>query len=162
MEDSAAKPRELLAVWSHQVAMRRLYFGNDGVRGRSDRDTRWCRGFARASDGGRSEAPQPWPEVGLGSRSRRANGRAPGSEPLVARRIVARPEATGNAAAVVEGMAPRVGRVVIANPRQVRLIAEARITTDVIDATVLARLDASGFRPEAWMPDVGHRHCGGR
>jgi transposase len=62
-------------------------------------------------------------------------------------------EATGNAAAVSELLAPHVGRVVIANPRQVRLIAEARIKTDVIDATVLARLYASGFLPEVWVPD---------
>ncbi len=52
-------------------------------------------------------------------------------------------EATGNASAVAEVIRPHVGRVVIANPRQVRLIAEARIKTDVIDATVLARLYAS-------------------
>jgi len=62
-------------------------------------------------------------------------------------------EATGNAAAVSETLAPHVGRVVIANPRQVRLIAEARIKTDVIDATVLARLYASNFLPEVWVPD---------
>jgi transposase len=62
-------------------------------------------------------------------------------------------EATGNAAAVAEVLAPHVGRVAIANPRQVRLIAEARIKTDVIDATVLARLYASGFLPEVWVPD---------
>lgn len=62
-------------------------------------------------------------------------------------------EATGNAAAVSEVLAPHVGRVVIANPRQVRLIAEARIKTDTIDATVLARLYASGFLPEVWVPD---------
>src|SRR6478609_5816608 len=62
-------------------------------------------------------------------------------------------EATGNAAAVSEVLAPHVGRVVIANPRQVRLIAEARIKTDTIDATVLARLYASGFLPEVWIPD---------
>jgi transposase len=62
-------------------------------------------------------------------------------------------EATCNAAAVVEVVSPHVGRVVIANPRQVRLIAEARIKTDVIDATVLARLYASGFLPEVWVPD---------
>lgn len=36
-----------------------------------------------------------------------------------------------------------------------RLIAEARIKTDVIDATVLARLYASGFLPEVWVPDQG-------
>src|SRR3954452_490873 len=62
-------------------------------------------------------------------------------------------EATGNASAVAAVIQPHVGRVVIANPRQVRLIAEARIKTDVIDATVLARLYASGFLPEVWIPD---------
>ena len=62
-------------------------------------------------------------------------------------------EATGNASAVAEVIRPHVGRVIIANPRQVRLIAEARIKTDVIDATVLARLYASGFLPEVWIPD---------
>jgi transposase len=62
-------------------------------------------------------------------------------------------EATGNASAVAEVLTPHVGRVVIANPRQVRLIAEARIKTDVIDATVLARLYSSGFLPEVWVPD---------
>src|SRR3546814_6441974 len=62
-------------------------------------------------------------------------------------------EATGNAQAVVEAVAQFVGRVVIAKPRQVHLIAKARIKTDVIDATVLARLYASGFLPEVWVPD---------
>ncbi|WP_408015376.1 IS110 family RNA-guided transposase [Sabulicella rubraurantiaca] len=62
-------------------------------------------------------------------------------------------EATGNAAAVVEVLAPHVGRVVIANPKQVRLIAHARIKTDAIDAAVLAKLYASGFLPEVWVPD---------
>src|SRR3978361_1918607 len=61
-------------------------------------------------------------------------------------------EATGNGSAVAEARQPPGGRVVIANPRQVRLIAEARIKTDVIDATVLARLYASGFLPEGWIP----------
>lgn len=62
-------------------------------------------------------------------------------------------EATGNATAVSEVLAPHVGRVVIANPRQVHLIAKARIKTDVIDATVLARRYASNFLPEVWIPD---------
>ena len=38
-------------------------------------------------------------------------------------------EATGNAHAVAEAVAPFVGRVIIANPRQVHLIAKARIKT---------------------------------
>lgn len=63
-------------------------------------------------------------------------------------------EATGNTAAVVEVIAPHVGRVVIANPRQVRMIAHAKIKTDTIDATVLAKLYASNFLPEVWVPDA--------
>jgi transposase len=62
-------------------------------------------------------------------------------------------EATGNAAAVVAVLSPHVGRVVIANPKQVRLIAHAKIKTDSIDAAVLAKLYASGFLPEVWVPD---------
>lgn len=62
-------------------------------------------------------------------------------------------EATGNAAAVVAVLRPHAGRVVIANPQQVRLIAPAKIKTDRIDAAVLARLYASGFLPEVWVPD---------
>jgi hypothetical protein len=56
-------------------------------------------------------------------------------------------------AAVNEVLASYVGRVVIANPRQVRPIAEACVKTETIDATVLARLYASGFLPEVWVPD---------
>ena len=62
-------------------------------------------------------------------------------------------EATGNAAAVVEVLTPFVDRVVIANPKQVRMIAHAKIKTDAIDAAVLAKLYATGFLPEVWMPD---------
>src|SRR3954451_21018949 len=57
-------------------------------------------------------------------------------------------EATGNSSAVAEVIRPHVGQVVIANPRQVRLIAEARVKTDVVDATVLAPLYAGRFLPE--------------
>jgi len=62
-------------------------------------------------------------------------------------------EATGNAAAVVEVLSPHVDRVVIANPKQVRLIAHAKIKTNAIDAAVLAKLYATGFLPEVWVPD---------
>ena len=44
-------------------------------------------------------------------------------------------------------------RVVIANPKPVRLIAHAKIKTDAIDAAVLAKLYATGFLPEVWVPD---------
>ena len=62
-------------------------------------------------------------------------------------------EATGNAAAAAEVIAPQVEKVVIANPKQVRAIAYAKIKTDTIDAGVLAQLYASGFLPEVWIPD---------
>jgi transposase len=42
---------------------------------------------------------------------------------------------------------------VVANPLQVRLIAEARVKTAKIDAAILAPLYASGFLPEVWVPD---------
>jgi transposase len=62
-------------------------------------------------------------------------------------------EATGNAASVAAVIAMHVGKVVIANPKQVRAIAYAKIKTDTIDAGVLAQLYASGFLPEVWIPD---------
>jgi transposase len=62
-------------------------------------------------------------------------------------------EATGNTAAIVTALKPYVAKVVIANPLQVRLIAEARVKTDKIDAAILAQLYASGFLPQVWMPD---------
>jgi transposase len=54
-------------------------------------------------------------------------------------------EATGNAASIAAVIAPHVKKVVIANPKQVRIIAYAKIKTDAIDAGVLAQLYATGF-----------------
>ena len=62
-------------------------------------------------------------------------------------------EATGNASAVSAVIAPHVKRVAIANPKQVKIIAHAKIKSDTIDAGVLAQLYASGFLPEVWVPD---------
>ena len=62
-------------------------------------------------------------------------------------------EATGNTQAIVRVLSPFVSRVVIANPLLVRAIAWAKVKTDKIDAAVLAKLQASGFLPEVWMPD---------
>src|SRR5215831_1845491 len=70
-------------------------------------------------------------------------------------------EATVNTATIVRLLCPFVGRVVIANPLQVRAIAHAKIKTDKIDAAVLAKLHASGFLPEVWMPDEATEHCDG-
>jgi transposase len=62
-------------------------------------------------------------------------------------------EATGNTAMIVRLLRPFVQRGVIAIPLQVRAIAHAKIKTDKIDATVLAKLHASSFLPELWLPD---------
>jgi transposase len=62
-------------------------------------------------------------------------------------------EATGDTSAIVRLLSPFVARVVIANPNLVRAIAWAKVKTDKIDARVLAKLHASGFLPEVWMPD---------
>ncbi len=62
-------------------------------------------------------------------------------------------EATGNTMAIVKLLKPHVGRVIIANPLQVRVIAAAKAKTDRIDAAALARLHAAGYLPEVWQPD---------
>jgi transposase len=62
-------------------------------------------------------------------------------------------EATGNTMAIVRLLKPHVARVIIANPLQVRVIAEAKAKTDRIDAAALARLHAAGYLPEVWQPD---------
>nr|WP_323072407.1 transposase [Mycetohabitans endofungorum] len=62
-------------------------------------------------------------------------------------------EATGNITAIVNVLRAHVAQVIVANPLQVRLIAEARVKTDKIDAAILAQLYASGFLPQVWTPD---------
>lgn len=59
-------------------------------------------------------------------------------------------------------LARHVDRVVIANPKQVRLIAHAKIKTDAIDAAVLAKLYATGFLPEVWFQTRRPLPCGGK
>lgn len=62
-------------------------------------------------------------------------------------------EATGNTSAIVRLLTPFVGRVVIANPLQVKAIAHARVKTDKVDAKILAQLHAAGFLPKVWVAD---------
>jgi hypothetical protein len=58
--------------------------------------------------------------------------------------------ATGNAASVAAVISPHVKKVVIANPKQVRIIAHAKVKTDKIDAgleisaVMRRRLSSSG------------------
>jgi transposase len=66
-------------------------------------------------------------------------------------------EATGPANAVADVLEPHVARVVIANTRRVRAIAEAKVKTDQIDARTLCELLDAGFLPGVWRPDASIR-----
>jgi transposase len=62
-------------------------------------------------------------------------------------------EATGPANAIARILDPYVGRVVIANTRRVRAIAESKVKSDKVDAATLCELLAAGFLPAVWSPD---------
>jgi transposase len=61
-------------------------------------------------------------------------------------------EATGAALEIKRIIEPHVGRVVIANTRRLRAIAEAKVKTDRLDARTLCELLAAGFLPEVFGP----------
>src|ERR1700758_2371410 len=63
-------------------------------------------------------------------------------------------EATGNSMAVSRVLSRFVARVIIANPLQVKAIAQAHVKTDKIDAGTLASLQAAGYLPQIWTPDA--------
>jgi transposase len=67
------------------------------------------------------------------------------------------PEASGPALRIARVLEPHVGRVVIANTRRVRAIAEAKVKTDRVDARTLCELLAAGFLPEVFGPDDATR-----
>jgi transposase len=62
-------------------------------------------------------------------------------------------EATGPALAIKRVLEPHVARVVVANTRKLRAIAEAKVKTDKVDAATLCELLAAGFLPEVFSPD---------
>jgi transposase len=62
-------------------------------------------------------------------------------------------EASGPALQIKRLLEPHVGRVVIANTRKLRAIAEAKVKTDKLDARTLCELLAAGFLPEVFGPD---------
>lgn len=67
-------------------------------------------------------------------------------------------EATGNAFWLHDQFAPVAGRVIIANPLQLKAISQARIKTDKVDASIMVRLLAAGFIPEVHVPSPETRH----
>jgi transposase len=62
-------------------------------------------------------------------------------------------EASGPAQAIARILEPYVRRVVIANTRKLRAIAESKVKTDQVDAKTLCELLAAGFLPAVWSPD---------
>jgi transposase len=62
-------------------------------------------------------------------------------------------EATGPAGAIARILEPHVGRVVIANTRKLRAIAESKVKTDKLDAKTLCELLAAGFLPAVFAPE---------
>jgi transposase len=63
-------------------------------------------------------------------------------------------EATTNTCAVAGLLQPFVREVVPFNPLKTRAIAEARIKTDRMDASVLVHLLRTDFLPRDWVPDT--------
>jgi transposase len=62
-------------------------------------------------------------------------------------------EATGNAWAIAQLLIPHVAEVVLAHPKKLRAIAEAKVKTDKVDARVLAELLAADCLPRVWIGD---------
>jgi len=63
-------------------------------------------------------------------------------------------EAGPNAWHMVDLLTAYAGEVLVANPYKTKLIAEARIKNDKVDALVLAHLLASRFICQVWVPDA--------
>jgi transposase len=62
-------------------------------------------------------------------------------------------ESCTNAFAFHRLLCQHAGQVVVSNPLKTRIIAEAKVKTDKVDAEILARLLAADFLPPVWVPD---------
>ena len=63
-------------------------------------------------------------------------------------------EVTTNAFAVMRLLERSGARLILSNPIKTRVIAEAKIKTDKIDARVLAELARVDYLPTVWLPDA--------
>jgi len=63
-------------------------------------------------------------------------------------------EATTNTWDIYDTVVPRVSRVVVAHPAEVKQIANARVKTDKQDVIRLIRLLIADMVPEVWVPPV--------
>lgn len=66
-------------------------------------------------------------------------------------------EATANTWPVVALLEPFAARVIASNPLRTRVIAEAKIKTDKVDALTLAQLLRLDYLPTVWTPDAETR-----
>jgi transposase len=66
-------------------------------------------------------------------------------------------EATFHTWAIAALLEPFVAEVVVSNPLRTRAIAEAKIKTDRVDATVLVHLLRLDYLPRVWQPDPATR-----
>ncbi len=62
-------------------------------------------------------------------------------------------EATTNTWGIVDLLEPYVADITVSNPMKTRVIAEAKVKTDKIDAEVLAQLLRCDYLPSIWKPD---------
>lgn len=62
-------------------------------------------------------------------------------------------EVTTNTFTIARILEPSGARITISDPIKTRVIAEAKIKTDKIDARVLAELDRVDYLPKVWLPD---------
>jgi transposase len=62
-------------------------------------------------------------------------------------------EATGNALAIARVLEPHVAEVVLAHPKKLRAICEAKVKSDKADARTLAELLAADLVPRVWVGD---------
>ena len=63
-------------------------------------------------------------------------------------------ESTSNAWDFYDQVSPLVSKVVVANPRLVKLISSGRVKTDKVDTVALAKLLAANLIPEVWVPPI--------
>jgi transposase len=62
-------------------------------------------------------------------------------------------EATMSTWTVVDILEPFVEKIVVGNPLKTKIIAEAKVKTDKVDAMILAQLLRCDFLPTVWIPD---------
>jgi len=62
-------------------------------------------------------------------------------------------ETTTSTWTVVDILEPFVEKIVVGNPLKTRIIAEANVKTDKVDALILAQLLRCDFLPPVWIPD---------